>query len=421
MIKASALFYSIIISLLIAIISSSLILFSYLTTIQYDSIEISQRLRMNVDSGINLLLSKQSIVGINEELKIKLFDELEDSISVSRKQWGAYEVVISKANFKSNSCVKVAQIGFKFNPADRFSLYLQDNDKPLSVCGQTKIKGDAFIPKAGIKRAYIEGQNFIGSTLVDGKIQQSSKVLPPTNPNFFDLISEKYFNSKNDFSDSLLELNLNEYQDTINNSFNNKTIVINFTNSINLTGASLIGNVMVISSRQINVSKNSVVKNAILIAPKIIFEQDFKGCLQAFASDSIILKENIRLDYPSCLGLIKSAPLPSLSSIIISENDSIYGNIFAIKKIIDPLKEVAILLKKKSFVYGQIYSSGSVDAQGVIYGSLMCSKITLTTPSSLYENHLLNSEIDEAKLSKHFIGINLIEQSSYKDIVQWLD
>jgi hypothetical protein len=45
----------------------------------------------------------------------------------------------------------------------------------------------------------------------------------------------------------------------------------------------------------------------------------------------------------------------------------------------------------------------------------------IITPSSVYENHLLNATIDVSKLSKHYVGINLVQESKIKKVVKWLN
>ena len=421
MIKASSLFYAIVISLLIAIVSSSLILFAYLSTIQFDNFEMSQRLKLNVDSGISLLLSKQSIVEPNQQKTVDLYGTKEDEVFLSRKTWGAYELIISKAVFKNQQEIKIAQIGYFSDTIKKYSLYLADEDKPLAVCGKNIIKGTAYLPKAGIKRAYIEGQNFVGNNMVDGQIKESEKQLPKFNEALINII-EGYL-SKKEFSenDSIVEIANELSGDSIKNSFLNKTIVFETDALLSILNGFYAGNIIISSSKQITVSSDAFLDNVILVAPKIIFEKHVNGVVQAFASDSIIVKENVTLLYPSCLAVIKTTDVIPVSAIVLNENDSISGAVFCFKKTQNPLKQVGVILKKNTFVYGQVFTSGYVDMQGVVVGSVMCNKILLTTPASVYENHLLNAEIDNTKLSKYFVGINLVEESEFKKVVKWLD
>jgi len=421
MIKAGSLFYALIISLLISIISSSLILFAYLTTIQFDNFEISHRLKLNVDSGLNLLLSNQTLISANEEKTLDLYGQGTDSVFLKRKYWGGYEIIISKALFKNIQEIRIAQIGIGVDTSTSYCIYLSDNDKPLAVCGKTVIKGNVFLPKSGIKSTFIEGQNYSGSKLVDGIIKQSKKELPKIHPGRIEYL-DNYLNGKfKSDVDSVINIGLNLSGDSINNSFINKTIVFETGSSVNISNGSYSGNIIIYSSKQIVVSNSAIINNCILIAPKIIIEKQFKGTLQAFASDSIILKEEVCLNFPSCIGIIQLYKHNIVSGIKLSENDTLHGNIFAIKKIKDSDSQIGVMISKKSNVTGVVYSEGFVDLKGSIYGTLICNKIMLNTPSSIYDNHLLNAELDGSKLSEHFVGIDLLEESKNRKIAKWLN
>lgn len=421
MIKASSLFYAIVISLIIAIVSSSLILFAYLSRIEFDNFEMNQRIQLNADSGLNLLLSQQSLIEVNQEKTLDLYNKGDDSVFLSRKSWGAYEIVMSRAVFKKIEAIRIAQIGYYPDSADLYSLYVTDNDKPLALCGKTQIKGTAFISKAGLKRAYIEGQSFVGDALIDGQIRQSKTTLPEFNKDLIGNIQLIFSQKTITENDSVIIIEKDLSGDSLSNSFKNRTLVLTSPNSIRISDGIYEGNIAIVSDKQITVSATAVLKDVIIAAPRIIFEKEFKGNLQAFASDSIIVEKDVSLYYPSVLAIVKGNKLPDISAIVLSENDTIMGNVFAYKSDSDPLKQVIIRMSDKSVIIGQVYSNGYMDVKGEVKGSIMCDKIILNTPSSVYENHLLNAVIDLPALSRHYVGINLVEESNVKKVVKWLN
>lgn len=421
MIRAGSLFYAIVISLIIAIVSSSLILFAYLSYIQFETFEISQRLQLNADSGLNLLLSKQSLVGLNQKKTIDLYDQDIDRVELTRRSWGAYEIAVSNAIFKNMSVMRTAQTGYNQDSINTYSLYLADEDKPLALCGKTKIKGTAFLPKAGVKRAYIEGQTFVGEQLIDGQTKQSSKTLPEFNKALIENIQSVFSTKQLSENDSIVLIDSELSADSLINSFLNNSLVLISKNTLKISGGFYSGNIAIISDRQITVSSDANIHDAMLFAPKIIIEKEFRGNLQIFASDSVIIGKNVTLSYPSVIGVIRNERSPNVAAILLNENDTVSGNIFAYKKQSDVLKQAGLIISEKSLVYGQAYSNGYADIRGTIYGSLMCNKILLKTPSSIYENHFLNTIIDRSMLSDYFIGINLVEESTNKKVVKWLD
>ncbi|MGQ0827043.1 MAG: hypothetical protein ACT4ON_01485 [Bacteroidota bacterium] len=420
-IKAGSLFYAIVISIIIAIVSSSLILFAYLSNIEFQNFEIQQRLNVNAGSGLNLLMSQQSLVELNKQKNLDLYNTGEDSVLLIRRSWGAYEVVVSKATFKNFHVIQIAQVGYYPDSNNLYSLYLVDQDKPLALCGKTKIKGTAFLPKAGVKRAYIEGQNFTGAVMIEGQTKQSEKTLPKFNKalieNLQSLLLKKIISEK----DSVIIIEKDLSGDSLINSFMDTPLVLTSTNAIKISDGIYSGHIVIVSDKQITVSASAVIKDVILAAPKIIIEKEFKGNLQAFASDSIIVNKDVSLYYPSVLGIIKENKLPNVSAVVLNENDTLLGTIFSIKNELDILKQAGVIIKEKAFVAGQVYSNGYADIRGTINGSLICNKIILSTPSSVYENHLLNAVIDQSVLSKHYTGINLVEESIIKKVVKWLN
>jgi hypothetical protein len=421
MIKASSLFYAIVISILIAIISSCLILFSSLSHLEFLNYEILQRLNLNADSGINLLLTDQSLVSPGEKTYLDLYNKGNDSVELHLKPWGAHEIAISMATFQNKKATRIAQIGSFTDSADLYSIYLADENKILALSGKTLIKGTAYLPKAGVKRAYIEGQNFSGNKLIEGDIKTSQTKLPEFNKNIFTYIQKVFANKIISDHDSVVEIKNELSTDTLKNSFLSPTILFRSSASITINEGVFSGNIAIISSNKIHISNGAILNDIILFAPKITIGEDVKGNFQAFATDTILIAKNVSLSYPSVLGLVTTPRSPQVSSILTEDNDTISGSLFVFKENQNQQKHSVIIIKKNVFINGEVYSNDITDVQGTINGSLMCQKILLITPSSVYENHLLNATIDVTKRSGYFTGINILKEDKIKRVVKWFN
>jgi len=420
MIKASSLFYAIVISIIIAIVSSSFILFAYTSRIEFDNQELRQRLNLNAQSGLNLLMSTQSLVQPNQSVIIDLYGNKEDSVFLERKLWGAFEVIRSTAIFHQQKIERIAQIGFPRDSTDLYSIYLMDEGKPLALCGQTKITGPVYLPKSGIQRAYIEGQSYNDTRFIYGETKISKNELPPFNPDLLKHVKQLLKEKRATDSDSVLEMKRPFVGDSVYNSFKNNTLILKQYGPIRISNSVYSGNVIIVSDTLIIVKADAILKDVILVAPKIFFEKNFKGQLQAYASDSIVVKEEVSFAYPSVLGIATDIS-SSKCAILFSEKDTLIGNIFAHQVMTDAYKRTGIRLAEKSLVVGQLYSNGYVEVKGNIHGSVMCADFLLQTPSSVYENHLLNVGIDQGALPNYFTGINLVKEFPVKHIVKWLD
>ena len=98
------------------------------------------------------------------------------------------------------------------------------------------------------------------------------------------------------------------------------------------------------------------------------------------------------------------------------------GSLLALKNnegnsLVNPL----VKLGKESMVEGLIYSQGYSDIQGNLHGTLITNGFILVTPSSVYENHLLNAVIDRKALSNFFVGGLILNKTGGKKIAKWLN
>lgn len=418
--KASSLFYAIVISVIIAIVSSSFILFAYISHIDFETFQMNKRIHLNARSGLNLLLSEQSLVEPGQTVNIDLYGTGDDSVTLSRKRWGIYEVHSSQARFKNNVANQMVLSGYLPDTNKLFSLYVSDNDKPIALCGNTKIKGTAYLPKAGVKRAYIEGQSYTGTEMIYGNIKESKSSAPKYNEQAVKNIQQLLAGVLNPEHDSIIAISKDLSGDSIQNSFANKTLVFTSSNPITISNGVYEGNIIIASARQIKVSATAQLKDVILLAPKIIFEKDVKGALQAFAGDSIIVNKNVSLHYPSVLGVLKDDDYSNTGAVVLTEKDTVMGLVFALKVNDDPLKQAMVSLQNDTYIYGTVYSNSFLQPQGEVRGNVIAEKIILSTPSSVYENHLLNARIDVSARSKHYVGANLFEESTQKQVVKCL-
>src|SRR5690606_34855171 len=64
---------------------------------------------------------------------------------------------------------------------NRYALYLNDNQRPMVIVGNSMIIGDALLPQRGIKMGNIHGYGYTRPQLVYGRTKQSNTALPRLN------------------------------------------------------------------------------------------------------------------------------------------------------------------------------------------------------------------------------------------------
>jgi hypothetical protein len=410
--------YALFISLLLITLCSAIIMVSHYSSVNAVSWEGKERVERNAMSGISLLLSSGDAEISDTKKAMDLYGKGNDSVLLSKKSWGVFEMMVSEGVSVHHKFSKIALAGNDMDADNSMALYLADMDKPLSLCGRTEIRGTCFLPKAGVKRAYIEGQNFVGNDLISGSVKSSERNIAEVN-------KELLKNLQKIFSKEFVEQDSVVHADevgiaSLTQSFAKRPVYYYASSAVRLDTSKLSGNIVIISDKEISISAEAVLQDVIVCAPIVRIEKKFSGTLQVFASDSIILDEECKLNYPSVLGIVRQDKSCDNAAIVMKEGSAVSGMIFAYQEKFDNRKQVKLSLDKSTTMMGYVYTNGLVDLKGSVFGSVMCAKFILSTPSSVYENHLLNAVIDRTKLSNYFVGSSFTNTTENKKVVKWL-
>ena len=408
MLKAGALLYAMFLIIVVTIISSSFILLNYYNSYFVLKTLKEEQLFQDVRSGVNYGLTFHKEVPLNSTIDVDLFDDEQHKVTLEKKSWGAFFTMSAHASWRNKKVSKTALIGESLKFGEKVALHLCDQNKPLSLTGKTNIVGDCYLPESGVKRAYIEGKSFVGKKLINGLQLKSNKVLPALSQELLNN-NETYF-SQTAAGDSIIDYELLMEEDSIINSFSNKTLVVHSTFPINIENKVIEGNVIVKSDQLITISSSTKISNAIFYAKGIIVEKNTKGNMQLFAQDSILVQKNCNFYYPSVLGVIGRNNSGFSKKLYLEDNVQFKGTIFLFNKEVSRKQQSLISIGERSKVMGQVYASELFELKGELIGSVYCKKTFLKTPSSVYENHLMDVVIDRKSLSPYFIGASLLEK-----------
>jgi hypothetical protein len=419
MLKASALYIVIIIALVVGLLCSSLIVSAYFYRLQYQRASRYDQLQNNVGSGINILIANQD--PSFEEKSFSLFANSTDSVSLKKIPWGIYDIGVSRAFNQRDTLYKVFSIANSIDSTKWAALYLIDEDRPVSVSGKTMIKGDAYLSKAGVKEAYVDGKSYQGNKkLIQGKIHTSDKKLPDLSASRLAQF-EIFFNQKSKIDSTLLKF------DSVSNSFLSPTRIAYFGKKVEtLKNIKLSGNIILFSDTSLIIENSVDLNNVIVFARSIIVKSGFKGTCQLFATDSIAIAHDCVFNYPSCLGILrfKSSTVKTPAKINFGENSQLTGLIFTYEKESNKSYQPLIDLGKNTIINGQIYSQGIVGLKdGVkINGSIFTSRFLYQSTLTRYENYIINTTIDATALSSYYLNSDLVPiAGKKKKILQWLE
>ena len=413
MVKAGSLFFVIVISLIIGVLSSSLLLLSYYQRIRTSQNDLTRRLALNTESGKVLLLNWQKTHLGPLDTTVDLYENGRDSVKIQQYNWGLFTVGIIKA-YKGQLVNKKAFLyGPELEHNNLMALYLSDFDSPLSISGSTSIRGNASLPPAGIRKGYIEGIKYNQDTLVYGLVSQSSKNLPSINEEYL----KPYFSilsSSDSENNNILKpvTSVQPLKDSI--SFFDPTRWIRSNEAINLAHMRLEGNICIFSSKKIVVDSTTRLKDIILISPVILIKEHFSGSIQAFASDSLTTESHCVFPYPSSLVLLKPLADDKQPFLRVGANNRLTGVILSKCKKSD-INLTQIIIEASCHIQGIVYCNGYLQLVGTVSGEVLTDHFTYKTSASLYDNYLVDAHISKVELNSHFVTSGIFAQNETKN------
>ncbi len=419
MLKAGALIYAVIISFIFVLISGSIILLKYQSLIYQEVLEREGNLMLNANSGVNLLLANWKEFEENTPITSDLFENGTDSVTLKTRQWGLFRLMVSEAKHRGSKFAKVCLSACR--PDTSLALYLANKDDALSVSGKTVIKGDCYLPKAGVKRAYIEGQTFQGDKMINGSIEVAGKKLPTIDKHLIDE-NLKLLNGFFTINDSVISLGMIT-SDSIHNSFLKKTLVITSEVPIMISGLSISGNVIIWSKEEIVVERNSALTDVLICGPEVTIESGFEGSLHIVSSQEINIGEGCILNYPSSIALLREkAQETEKTTIKISTKTKLKGAVLLYEEQTNFRNPSLVSIGEEVEIEGQVYTNGNLEHRGKVQGNVYCNEFFLKTLSSTYGNHLLNAEINISELSKLYGGLRVKDEQAPEYIVaKWVN
>ncbi|MDP2684147.1 MAG: hypothetical protein Q8P20_03755 [bacterium] len=397
MIKASSLLYAIFVCLIVSLLCGGLVIIFNLQFSLKEHFLIEEDL-INTSYNHRLLILEK--LGNDISLKQGEIVSEENFITTNYKvtNWGNYNILKMVTSFKKDTIYK----NILFGSSSRESypaVYVTDAQEPLYIGGNTKINGEIKVSIKGIKPGYLNNQNFIGTLPNKDQVGLSKNSLP-----------------KLDITNSIIpELTIIKFAEEVDNSkiynsFHKPTILLKYTGITNIENTDLAGNIIIESQDSIHIKKSSNLLDVIIKAPSVSFEEGFEGRVQVFAEKNVFLSKEVKLMYPSCIH-VKSDNLLQKNKIFLDENSVLVGaiilddaNVIGVQKTID--------IEKKAILYGDIYCKGKIQLNGKIFGSVYTNKFYYQTDSGLYDNYIIDGEIDIKKLPIDFIGVPLFTENN---------
>lgn len=412
MFRAATLYIVLIISLMIAVISVSLLSVAFYYRLEHQKKARADRLQVNMESGTELLLSA-SYPPTDTVITKDLYGEQQDSILLQQSHWGIFTLNSVQCFEQGDTSRRSFLSGIAY--ADSSAIYLADEDRPLSVSGYTQITGNGELPKSGLKQSYVDGKPYAGKELIKGKILTSTRDVPQLDEKWiieilkqFDVQSGQNFNVR----------------DSVMNSFFHPAICYRLRPAEDqLTGLKLKGRVMIISDTTLTLDHDLDVENVLIYAKSIIVKDGFKGACQMFARDSIVIGKHCDLQYPSFAGIFKAEDSKIQSKVSLGEDTRFAGILLSYEKKRSDLQTM-ISIGKNCLVKGEVFATGYIklEAPLTINGKVTAKRFMMQRSGTLYENYLIDVILNRKLLSKYYLSAPLFKRRNPDhQILTWLN
>lgn len=410
--KAGALQYVIVLSLLIFFLMGMYMMLAHYSNLKVNESWAQETLHDNISSAEVLLRNDIDLLENTGKKVLHMFPDSLSAVSMTSKSWGGYILVQLESTFRHHRKKSCMLLSDDVLLNKRPSLYLADKRRYLSVCGDTWLGGPVYLPKLGVRKSYVDGVGYYREAAVQGEILYSELELPAIRPSLLQGFEEQW---KIDFQkDSLVQWE-DVKSDVIKNAFTRPAqVIVSTADSLILDYIDIYDHVKLMANHAIMVKASSKLSNCILVAPQVYFEKGFKGNCQVLARDCVHIGENVELNYPSLIFMQGNNPQ---KEIVVGSNTSFSGDMVVLGK--QGKKSPNIKLSKGSKIEGFVYCDGSIEMEGDVAGSVYANSFFLRTRSAIYENHLLNNRIDIQDLNKNYLGPSWLIKPQRREVLEW--
>lgn len=388
-ISGGVLSYVLAISLLMSVGLSMLTLYVYYARMEQIHYLTRIRLQKNLASGIQMTLGEYDHFEYDRTYDLDLYGEEQDSISILRRAWGLLDQYRVTAYKRNQEVSRIYTLAHRPEDKGRSAVFLVDHGRPLSLVGDTRLIGDCYLPVSGVQSAYINRVGYTSDSLIYGTELKSEKKLPEVT------LSDAFGRME-----QLEGVQLEQDNDTLINSFDADLVEVKAGN----TGVNKVysGHVLITSQSRLIFDTLASTTDIVAYAPVIEFLNGFQGNGQFFATDTIIVHDNVKLTYPTVLATYNRNDLATIQTRGKCE---ITGWLL-MDGSKDGFRRRVIYLEDGTQFQGMIYCNGMLETYGTVEGHVTVKRFLVNAQTGVYENYLFNATIDGTQLDTAFLALS---------------
>jgi len=384
--KAGILSYVLAVGILISGMLSAMIFYLYYTRMEVITYQKKIDVMENLDQAVKISLASGNSFEYHRTYHYDLYGNERDSISILKQKWGCFDLFKVASHRDHIIQHKTYLTGHQLSSKGRSAIYLPDEGQALSLAGKTKITGDCYLPLAGVQSAYINQIGYQNKQLIYGKRKRSAKLPKIQTKEIYQSFEDSGFEKTYSLSYS------------VDHSFISDRITISHDG---LVTGDVRGNVLIRSSGRIVFDSLAHCEDVIVFAPVIEFLPGFEGNGQFLASDTIIVRPKVRLNYPSVLALYNER---DVGMIKLFEKSKVTGWV-----IVDGedggFRRRQVYIEDTAILEGMVYCNGLLENYGSIWGNATVKKFLVNSSRGRFENYIFNGEINALKLDSSFVTL----------------
>ena len=406
--------FAILISVLVALVLGAFLMLTHVHS--FFKIKTTET-RRAFGTVYNALLSSMDQITITNDTLTTAIEGKNQKQCVG--YYGAWIKHYVAINNHEQKIAKAALSGTK-QDAKTPNLYLENNTSALVVVGDTRLEGNSYLPKQGVKAGNISGKYYQGNALYYGVARESERILPQLDKNWLNYINAMH-------QGVLIEESIPvQFEKDNKNSFNSRPNIIFSESPIVIEDQKIAGNFVIQSKSKIVVYSTAQLTDVILIAPEINIRNGVKGSFQAFATKKLQIGKQCQLFYPSSLVLLdqnrEESSTNSRKNIIdfsIGSNTLVEGIVLYLKneKVKKNRVKTHLEIQPNAEIIGEVYCEGNVDFQGTVWGSLYAKQFIAKQYGSVYLNHIYNGKVLKSPV-EDYVGLPF--QNTKHGVAKWL-
>lgn len=323
--------------LLVSVLILLLILFAYsavtMNMYRYDLYHEKKQLREDLKSALVLYCADSTLCEVNDCSEVDLFVG-HDKVKVSVERCGLYERVRLSNDYPDECHVLV---GRRNESDSQAAFWLCDRNRALSLAGDARIDGLVYMPLNGINYTEVNSRYYTGERILEERLRISSKDLPPVDS--VQLEHARTLCRQNDQKVELL----------------------------------------------------SLVRDTIICESVVRIRKGFRGNLQIFASDSVIVEEGAILEYPSGIYVDSGERRPYVS---LERGSKVNGYVIVTSQNSDSqLRYPSYVQKSGATLNGLLYVDGSCNIEGDIIGAAYVKDCYYYSNGNVYAGTLYDAKV----------------------------